>query len=143
MRVKASGGSHVGVEKVNGRKVNGIHSKEESLHLEKGTMRVEEAVAGGGRDVPSHAFKLGRFVENRFVYRQTFVIRSYEIGPDKTATMETLMNLLQVSNAGPYPMKPKLCQPYDARCVKRESPLVSSCSYDIVSAGVLCCRRRL
>uniref|UniRef100_A0A6V7QTC0 Acyl-[acyl-carrier-protein] hydrolase n=1 Tax=Ananas comosus var. bracteatus TaxID=296719 RepID=A0A6V7QTC0_ANACO len=41
------------------------------------------------------AFKLGKFVEERFVYRQTFVIRSYEIGPDKTATMETLMNLLQ------------------------------------------------
>ncbi|CAA6659970.1 unnamed protein product [Spirodela intermedia] len=38
---------------------------------------------------------MGRFVEERFVYRQTFVIRSYEIGPDKTATMETLMNLLQ------------------------------------------------
>ncbi|KAJ6764250.1 ACYL-[ACYL-CARRIER-PROTEIN] HYDROLASE [Salix koriyanagi] len=36
-----------------------------------------------------------RFVEDRLVYRQTFSIRSYEIGPDKTATMETLMNLLQ------------------------------------------------
>jgi len=30
------------------------------------------------------------------VYRQQFVIRSYEIGPDRTATMETIMNLLQV-----------------------------------------------
>ncbi|XP_043725027.1 palmitoyl-acyl carrier protein thioesterase, chloroplastic-like isoform X1 [Telopea speciosissima] len=50
---------------------------------------------GGVVDVPIHAFKLGRFVEDRFVYRQTFIIRSYEIGPDKTATMETLMNLLQ------------------------------------------------
>ncbi|KAG0500276.1 hypothetical protein HPP92_000348 [Vanilla planifolia] len=53
--------------------------------LEKGVAE-EEAL---------NAFKLGRFVEERFVYRQTFVIRSYEIGPDKTATMETLMNLLQ------------------------------------------------
>ncbi|PKA63803.1 Palmitoyl-acyl carrier protein thioesterase, chloroplastic [Apostasia shenzhenica] len=42
-----------------------------------------------------NVFKLGGFIEKRFVYRQTFVIRSYEIGPDKTATMETLMNLLQ------------------------------------------------
>jgi fatty acyl-ACP thioesterase B len=41
-------------------------------------------------------FRLGKFVEGRLVYRQRFVIRSYEIGPDRTATMETLMNLLQV-----------------------------------------------
>ncbi|OEL28556.1 Palmitoyl-acyl carrier protein thioesterase, chloroplastic [Dichanthelium oligosanthes] len=41
------------------------------------------------------AFPLGKFVEGRLVYRQQFVIRSYEIGPDRTATMETLMNLLQ------------------------------------------------
>lgn len=40
-------------------------------------------------------FRLGKFVEGRLVYRQRFVIRSYEIGPDRTATMETLMNLLQ------------------------------------------------
>ncbi|KAF4361583.1 hypothetical protein F8388_007599 [Cannabis sativa] len=44
---------------------------------------------------PLHAYLLGKFVEDRFVYRQTFIIRSYETGPDKTATMETLMNLLQ------------------------------------------------
>jgi len=43
-----------------------------------------------------YAFRLGKFVEGRLVYRQQFVIRSYEIGPDRTATMETLMNLLQV-----------------------------------------------
>jgi len=42
------------------------------------------------------AFRLGKFVEGTLVYRQQFVIRSYEIGPDRTATMETLMNLLQV-----------------------------------------------
>lgn len=51
-------------------------------------------------------FVFGRFVEARFVFRQAFVIRSYEIGPDQTATMETLMNLLQetalnhVANSG-------------------------------------------
>ncbi|KAJ1417889.1 HotDog domain superfamily [Sesbania bispinosa] len=37
----------------------------------------------------------GRFVEESFVYRQNFAIRSYEIGPDKTVTIETLMNFLQ------------------------------------------------
>ncbi|RVX17773.1 Palmitoyl-acyl carrier protein thioesterase, chloroplastic [Vitis vinifera] len=60
---------------INGKKLNGIHV---------------------GKMISStDACMLGKFVEERFVYRQTFVIRSYEIGPDKTATMETLMNLLQ------------------------------------------------
>lgn len=51
---------------------------------------------------PTHNSMLGRFVEDRFVFRQTFVIRSYEIGPDKTATMETIMNLLQVCVHSPH-----------------------------------------
>lgn len=45
-----------------------------------------------------HEYLIGRFVEERFVFRQAYVIRSYEIGPDKTATMETIMNLLQVTH---------------------------------------------
>ncbi|XP_047961873.1 palmitoyl-acyl carrier protein thioesterase, chloroplastic-like [Salvia hispanica] len=61
----------------------------------------------GGEAEANGGYLLGGFLaEDRFVYRQTFVIRSYETGPDKTATMETLMNLLQetalnhVSSAG-------------------------------------------
>lgn len=42
-------------------------------------------------------FSRGRFVEDKFVYRQTFFVRSHEIGPDKTITIETLMNFLKVS----------------------------------------------
>lgn len=52
--------------------------------------------AASVEDDDGDAFRLGKFVEGRLVYRQQFVIRSYEIGPDRTATMETLMNLLQV-----------------------------------------------
>lgn len=52
----------------------------------------------GGDAVANREYLLGGFAEDRFVYRQSFVIRSYEIGPDKTATMETLMNLLQVNS---------------------------------------------
>ncbi|BBN01865.1 fatty acyl-ACP thioesterase B [Marchantia polymorpha subsp. ruderalis] len=37
----------------------------------------------------------GRMMENLLLYRQTFVIRSYEVGADKTASIETLMNLFQ------------------------------------------------
>nr|GEW72566.1 palmitoyl-acyl carrier protein thioesterase, chloroplastic-like [Tanacetum cinerariifolium] len=85
--VKANVGSFdKGVETVKGKKVNGVHlgdkrgigSKEYSYH-----------------ETDDRGVLLGRFVEKRYVYRQTFAIRSYEIGPDKTATMETLMNLLQ------------------------------------------------
>ena len=42
-------------------------------------------------------FLRGRFVEDRFVYMQNFFVRSYEIGPDKTISFETLTNFLQVS----------------------------------------------
>ncbi|KAG6410616.1 hypothetical protein SASPL_128680 [Salvia splendens] len=64
------------VETINGKKVNGVC-------VERDT------------NLMNHEFLLGRFAEERFVFRQAYVIRSYEIGPDQTATMETLMNLLQ------------------------------------------------
>jgi len=35
-------------------------------------------------------------VQDGFVFRQNFSIRSYEIGADRTASIETLMNHLQV-----------------------------------------------
>lgn len=81
MRVSScdnGGGRRVAVEAVNGAvKLNGA------------------AVAGVRQDEDGDSFRLGQFVEGRLVYKQQFVIRSYEIGPDRTATMETLMNLLQ------------------------------------------------
>ncbi|KAG1330950.1 putative oleoyl-acyl carrier protein thioesterase 2, chloroplastic-like [Cocos nucifera] len=85
------------VDTVNGRKVNGVvHGSDASLYVGTGRGMGLGAEDGGGMMVSVVSFKLGRFVEDRFVYRQAFVIRSYEIGPDETATMETLMNLLQV-----------------------------------------------
>ncbi|RWW13508.1 hypothetical protein GW17_00022761, partial [Ensete ventricosum] len=41
-------------------------------------------------------FRQGLMVEGGVRYRQTVVIRSYEVGPDKTATSETILNLLQI-----------------------------------------------
>lgn len=35
-------------------------------------------------------------IEGGVGYRQTVVVRSYEVGADKTATLETILNLLQV-----------------------------------------------
>lgn len=42
-------------------------------------------------------FRQGLIVEEGVGYRQTVVIRSYEVGPDKTATIESILNLLQVA----------------------------------------------
>lgn len=41
-------------------------------------------------------FGIGRIVQDGLVFRQNFSIRSYEIGADRTASIETLMNHLQV-----------------------------------------------
>ncbi|WVZ18178.1 hypothetical protein V8G54_005500 [Vigna mungo] len=68
--------------------VNGIHVAE--APLQAGRLAKESAA-----DEAIVTSLRGRFVEDKFVFRQIFVIRSYEIGPDKTATMETLMNFLQ------------------------------------------------
>ncbi|KAI8544008.1 hypothetical protein RHMOL_Rhmol08G0261800 [Rhododendron molle] len=92
--VKANVGGYKGVDMINGRKVNGVVP-----NIDLGTRGIDlvkkSSSAAFNVHDPVQSWLLGRFVEDRFVYRQTFVIRSYEIGPDKTATMETLMNLLQ------------------------------------------------
>lgn len=75
------------VDTINGTKVNGLLVAEAPRKLLNENTTDVALVTNG------------RFVEGRFVFRQIFVIRSYEIGPDRTATMETLMNFLQVSFA--------------------------------------------
>ncbi|XP_022881952.1 palmitoyl-acyl carrier protein thioesterase, chloroplastic-like [Olea europaea var. sylvestris] len=40
-------------------------------------------------------FRQGVIIEEEVRYRQTVVIRSNEVGPDKTATIESILNLLQ------------------------------------------------
>ncbi|KAA8532623.1 hypothetical protein F0562_032561 [Nyssa sinensis] len=40
-------------------------------------------------------YRQGRIIEEGVGYGQTMVIRSYEVGPDKTATIESILNLLQ------------------------------------------------
>ncbi|KAL3654998.1 hypothetical protein CASFOL_000784 [Castilleja foliolosa] len=83
------------VETVNGKRVNGARVDGIPI-LEQNNLEKKN----------NHDYLLGKFAEGRFVFRQSFVIRSYEIGPDKTATLETLMNLLQetalnhVANSG-------------------------------------------
>lgn len=40
--------------------------------------------------------RLGSLVEDGLSYKEKFVIRCYEVGINKTATVETIANLLQV-----------------------------------------------
>ncbi|KAL3501805.1 hypothetical protein ACH5RR_036254 [Cinchona calisaya] len=40
-------------------------------------------------------FRQGLIIEEGVGYRQTIVVRSYEVGADKTATLESILNLLQ------------------------------------------------
>lgn len=46
-------------------------------------------------DMLGDPFGLGRIVQDGLAFRQNFSIRSYEIGADRTASVETLMNHLQ------------------------------------------------
>ncbi|KAK1357962.1 Acyl-[acyl-carrier-protein] hydrolase [Heracleum sosnowskyi] len=91
--VKASGRVSKKIDMINGKKVNGIHVNGGSSQL--GQKRISEILNDDDEEPEKTCLPGGRFLEGRLVFRQTFVIRSYEIGPDKTATMETLMNLLQ------------------------------------------------
>ncbi|KAL9456837.1 hypothetical protein AB3S75_005961 [Citrus x aurantiifolia] len=40
-------------------------------------------------------YRHGLIIEGGVGYRQTVVVRSYEVGPDKTATLESILNLFQ------------------------------------------------
>ncbi|XVE92636.1 hypothetical protein REPUB_Repub01dG0115200 [Reevesia pubescens] len=40
-------------------------------------------------------YRQGLIIERGVGYRQTVVVRSYEVGPDKTATLESILNLFQ------------------------------------------------
>ena len=54
--------------------------------------------AGGGGARPSLAerLRLGSLLEDGLSYKESFIVRCYEVGINKTATVETIANLLQV-----------------------------------------------
>ncbi|KAG0582678.1 hypothetical protein KC19_3G076900 [Ceratodon purpureus] len=45
--------------------------------------------------IPLHHFRQGGFAENSLMYRQIFVIRSYEVGPDKSTSVREIFSLFQ------------------------------------------------
>ena len=40
--------------------------------------------------------RLGRLTEDGLSFKETFIVRCYEVGVNKTATVETIANLMQV-----------------------------------------------
>ena len=56
----------------------------------------QDALKLESKEIPLDVLGKGRLVENKLVYRQIFVIRSYEVGFDKSAPIETMTNLFQV-----------------------------------------------
>ncbi|XP_031265541.1 palmitoyl-acyl carrier protein thioesterase, chloroplastic-like [Pistacia vera] len=56
-------------------------------------VHVRQNIPTAKRFVDPH--RQGLIIEGGVGYRQTVVIRSYEVGPDKTATLESLLNLFQ------------------------------------------------
>ncbi|CAK9211776.1 unnamed protein product [Sphagnum troendelagicum] len=45
--------------------------------------------------IPLHRLRQGGFVEDSLMYRQIFVIRSYEVGADRTTSVQTIVSLFQ------------------------------------------------
>lgn len=49
--------------------------------------------------IPLHRLRQGGFVEDSLMYRQIFVIRSYEVGADRTTSVQTIVSLFQENSA--------------------------------------------
>ncbi|XP_010557578.1 PREDICTED: palmitoyl-acyl carrier protein thioesterase, chloroplastic-like [Tarenaya hassleriana] len=65
------------------------------LAAEKQWMMLDWKPRRSDMDMLIDPFGIGKIVQDGLVFRQNFSIRSYEIGADRTASIETLMNHLQ------------------------------------------------
>jgi fatty acyl-ACP thioesterase A len=52
--------------------------------------------SGSGSAIVADRLRLGSLTEDGLSYKERFIVRSYEVGINKTATVETIANLLQV-----------------------------------------------
>lgn len=87
--------STAGLNKLIGAMAAAILRVEKQRRVESGTTRTTTAATERAA-VPLDTMRRGKLVENDLIYRQTFVIRSYEAGFDKIASIETIANLFQV-----------------------------------------------
>lgn len=85
-------GSTSSVTKINAATVSSVTQVTENVDTIKEQTRLN--IPTIKQFVDPH--RQGLIIDNGVTYRQTVVIRSYEVGPDKTATLESILNLLQV-----------------------------------------------
>ncbi|GAB2223650.1 hypothetical protein Drorol1_Dr00004388 [Drosera rotundifolia] len=80
-----------GVSVINVKPVNGCMTNiiETAPHIQK-KIEIGQEDADGAEN-----WMMGKLIEGGSAFRQNFFIRSYEIGPDKTVNLETIMNFLQ------------------------------------------------
>ncbi|KAL5553043.1 hypothetical protein UlMin_040444 [Ulmus minor] len=101
----------INVQKLNNIKINGVSSVPTTkidVALSQAASTCFASVAKNGlvkdeqlrQNIPTKKqlvdpYRQGLIIEGGVGYKQTLVIRSYEVGPDKTATLESILNLLQ------------------------------------------------
>jgi fatty acyl-ACP thioesterase A len=72
--------------------------------------QVAAAVPTAERRGLAERLRMGSLLDDGLSYKESFVVRSYEVGINKTATVETIANLLQVPPPPPpheFPTLPR------------------------------------
>ena len=64
--------------------------------------RVIGSGSGSGSGTLADRLRLGSLTEDGLSYKERFIVRCYEVGINKTATVETIANLLQVLSKIPH-----------------------------------------
>lgn len=67
-----------------------------SVTKEMEVAHVTDSEGARGEPTLGERLRLGSLLEDGLSYKESFVIRCYEVGVNKTATVETIANLLQV-----------------------------------------------
>jgi len=65
-------------------------------HAAAATAAAAKAERGDARPSLAERLRLGSLLEDGLSYKESFIVRCYEVGINKTATVETIANLLQV-----------------------------------------------
>uniref|UniRef100_A0A7N0UE39 Acyl-[acyl-carrier-protein] hydrolase n=1 Tax=Kalanchoe fedtschenkoi TaxID=63787 RepID=A0A7N0UE39_KALFE len=108
----ARGGEPHNCVKINGSSATSVISRQTPLAAVTATLPLNPKVVVTDDEIPVVCWedvrqniptekqlmdqhRQGMMIEGGVAYRQTVVVRSYEVGPDKAATLESILNLLQ------------------------------------------------
>lgn len=71
-----------------------------SVELQRSATAEWATTAAAPEGTLAQRLRLGKLEPDGLSYKESFIVRSYEVGVNKTATVETIANLLQVSTPG-------------------------------------------